>query len=106
MDPDETEAFLLFVSTNSIHRINFDATGYQTIVTGLSNGVAIDFNYFNNRIYWSDVGHGHIRSAPLTTGSPIVTLVSGSYMMCDTHGNYVVEMETHQCNHQILYNCP
>ena len=76
-DPDEIEAFLLFVSTYDIRRINFDATGYQTIVTGLSNGVAIDFDYFNNRIYWSDVSRGHIRSAPLTTGSPITTLVTG-----------------------------
>ena len=79
-DPDEIEAFLLFVSTVDIRRINFDATGHQTLVTGLSNGVAIDFDYFNDRIYWSDVNHGHIRSAPLSTGSPITTLVSGMYV--------------------------
>jgi len=79
-DPDEIEAFLLFVSTVDIRRINFDATGYQTLVTGLSNGVAIDFDYINDRIYWSDVNYGHIRSAPLSTGSPITTLVSGTYV--------------------------
>ena len=76
-DPEEIEAFLLFVSTRDIRRINFDATGYSTIVRGLSNGVAIDFDYFNDRIYWSDVGYGHIRSAPLTSGYPITTLVTG-----------------------------
>ncbi|XP_065904062.1 pro-epidermal growth factor-like [Dysidea avara] len=76
-DPNEIEAFLLFVSTYDIHRVNFDGTGHQTIVSGLSNGVAIDFDYFNGRIYWSDVNHGHIRSAPLSTGSPIITLASG-----------------------------
>jgi len=83
-DPDEIEAFLLFVSTYDIRRINFDATGYSTIVRGLSNGVAIDFDYFNDRIYWSDVGYGHIRTAPLSTGSPVRTLVTG------TRNNYVI----------------
>ena len=80
-DPEEIEAFLLFVSTRDIRRINFDATGYSTIVSGLSNGVAIDFDYFNDRIYWSDVGRGHIRSAPLTSGYPITTLVTGKLIL-------------------------
>ena len=61
-----------------------NGTSYQTIVRGLQNGVAIDFHYYNNRIYWTDVSLGHIRTAPLTTGYPINTIVSG-IMMCLMH---------------------
>lgn len=98
-DPDEIEAFLLFVSTYDIRRINFDATGYSTIVRGLRNGVAIDFDYFNDRIYWSDVSYGHIRTAPLSTGSPIRTLVTGkNYYIATsvyTHMYVYVAMDFH-----------
>ena len=72
-----TDPYLIFVTTNDIRRINIDGTGSQTLVTGLSNGVGIDFHYNKDRMYWTDVSLDHIRTAPISTGYPITTLVSG-----------------------------
>jgi len=42
-DPDEIEPYLIFINIDSIGRININGTGYQRLVTGLHNGVAIDY---------------------------------------------------------------
>ena len=77
MQPDNTEEYIILVNTNRINRINLTAVTYQTLVTGLQNGVALDYHYDIDRMYWTDVTYGHIRSAPLSTGYPVVTLVTG-----------------------------
>ena len=51
------------------------------MVAGLSNGVAIDYDYYNDRMYWTDVSRGHIKTAPLSTGYPITTLVTGKMLL-------------------------
>ena len=79
-NPDDVEPFLIFITPNDVRRSTVNGTNYQTIVGGLQNGVAIDFHYYNNRIYWTDVSLGHIRTAPLTTGYPVNTIVSGIIM--------------------------
>ncbi|XP_065914777.1 low-density lipoprotein receptor-related protein 5-like isoform X2 [Dysidea avara] len=71
------DPYLIFITINNISRVNIDGSGNETIVTGLSNGVAIDYDYYNDRMYWTDVSLGHIKTAPLSTGCPITTLVSG-----------------------------
>jgi len=77
VQPHNTEEYIIVVNTNRINRINLTAATYQTLVTGLQNGVALDYHYDIDRMYWTDVTYGHIRSAPLTTGYPVVTLVTG-----------------------------
>ena len=74
----ETEPFLIFINITEINRVNIDGTNYQTIVTGLHNGLAIDYDYYNDWIYWTDVNLGQIRTTPLSTGDPVLTLVSGT----------------------------
>ena len=75
--PDDTEEYIILVNTNRINRLNLTAAIYHNLVIGLQNGVAIDYHYNIDRMYWTDVSYGHIRSAPLSTGYPVVTLVSG-----------------------------
>ena len=75
---DEDEPFLVFINSTEINRVNIDGTNYQTIVTGLSNGIAIDYDYYNDWIYWTDVGIGQILTTPLNTGNPIYMIVSGT----------------------------
>ena len=86
---EETEPFLVFINTTEINRVNIDGTNYQTIVTGLSNGIAIDYDYYNDWIYWTDVGIGQIRTTPLNTGNPIYIIVSGNALLCMYHIQYV-----------------
>jgi len=71
------DPYLIFITVNNINKVNIDGSSNQTIITGLSNGVAIDYDYYNDRMYWTDVTRGHIRAAPLSTGYPITTVVSG-----------------------------
>ena len=75
------DPYLIFITINNISRVNIDGSGNETIVTGLSNGVAIDYDYYNDRMYWTDVSLGHIKTAPLSTGCPITTLVSGKQLL-------------------------
>ena len=76
--PDEIEPFLIFANIDSIGKINIDGTGYHTLISGLRNGVAIYYDYYADRMYWTDADDGHIKTAPLSTGYPIITLVSGN----------------------------
>jgi len=78
---DETEPFLVFINSTEINRMNIDGTNYQTIVTGLSIGVTIDYDYYNDWIYWTDAELGQIITTPVTSGDPIFILVSGTACM-------------------------
>ena len=76
---NDTDPYLIFITLNDVRRSEINGTSSdQIVVTGLQNGVAIGFHYYYNRMYWTDVSQGHIRTAPLSTGYPVNTLVSGT----------------------------
>jgi len=61
--------------------MNIDGTNYQTIVTGLSNGVALDYDYNNDWIYWTDVGSAKISAKCLSNGDQVLELVSATLII-------------------------
>ena len=81
----ETEPFLVFINATEINRVNIDGTNYQTIVTGLNNGVALDYDYNNDQIYWTDVESGKISATRLSNDDQVLELVSGTiyYLLYD-----------------------
>ena len=78
---ENPDPYLIFITFNNISRVNIDGNNSQTMVAGLNNGVAIDYDYYNDRMYWTDVSRGHIKTAPLNNGYLITTLVTGKMLL-------------------------
>ena len=69
----ETEPFLVFINFTEINRVNIDDTNYQTIVvTGLSNGVALEYDCNNDWIYWTVAGTGKISATHLSNDDQVL----------------------------------
>ena len=73
----EIEPFLVLINLTVIIRVSIDGTNYQTIATGLSSGAALDYDYNNDMIYWTDIKNGEIRATPLSNGHIQSIIVSG-----------------------------
>ena len=82
----ETEPFLVFINSTEINRVNIDDTNYQTIVTVLSNGVALEYDYNNDWIYWTVVGSGKISATRLSNDDQVLELLSGTFIYNRLHG--------------------
>lgn len=62
------EPFIIFGNTVDIRRVNFDGTGYEYIVRGLTNVVGLDFDIKTHMIYWSDIAVKKIQRVHIDYG--------------------------------------
>ncbi|XP_029548487.1 low-density lipoprotein receptor-related protein 1 [Salmo trutta] len=51
----EEEPFLIFANRYYLRKLNLDGSNYTLLKQGLNNAVALDFDYRQQRIYWTDV---------------------------------------------------
>ncbi|XP_062842266.1 low-density lipoprotein receptor-related protein 1 isoform X2 [Trichomycterus rosablanca] len=51
----DEEPFLIFANRYYLRKLNLDGTNYTLIKQGLNNAVALDFDYREQMIYWTDV---------------------------------------------------
>uniref|UniRef100_A0A8C4Z0G3 EGF-like domain-containing protein n=1 Tax=Gadus morhua TaxID=8049 RepID=A0A8C4Z0G3_GADMO len=51
----EEEPFLIFANRYYLRKLNLDGSNYTLIKQGLNNAVALDFDYRQQMIYWTDV---------------------------------------------------
>uniref|UniRef100_H9H785 LDL receptor related protein 1 n=1 Tax=Monodelphis domestica TaxID=13616 RepID=H9H785_MONDO len=49
------EPFLIFANRYYLRKLNLDGTNYTLLKQGLNNAVALDFDYREQMIYWTDV---------------------------------------------------
>uniref|UniRef100_A0A8C2WTY4 LDL receptor related protein 1 n=1 Tax=Cyclopterus lumpus TaxID=8103 RepID=A0A8C2WTY4_CYCLU len=51
----DEEPFLIFANRYYLRKLNLDASNYTLLKQGLNNAVALDFDYRQQMIYWTDV---------------------------------------------------
>ncbi|XP_058867450.1 low-density lipoprotein receptor-related protein 1 isoform X2 [Acipenser ruthenus] len=51
----EEEPFLIFANRYYLRKLNLDGSNYTLLKQGLNNAVALDFDYREQMIYWTDV---------------------------------------------------
>ncbi|XP_026096551.1 low-density lipoprotein receptor-related protein 1 isoform X3 [Carassius auratus] len=51
----DEEPFLIFANRYYLRRLNLDGSNYTLLKQGLNNAVALDFDYRQQMIYWTDV---------------------------------------------------
>uniref|UniRef100_A0A8C9VTS3 LDL receptor related protein 1 n=1 Tax=Scleropages formosus TaxID=113540 RepID=A0A8C9VTS3_SCLFO len=51
----DEEPFLIFANRYYLRKLNLDGTNYTLLKQGLNNAVALDFDYREQMIYWTDV---------------------------------------------------
>ncbi|XP_072105063.1 low-density lipoprotein receptor-related protein 1-like [Mobula birostris] len=51
----DDEAFLIFANRYYLRKLNLDGSNYSLLKQGLNNAVALDFNYREQHVYWTDV---------------------------------------------------
>uniref|UniRef100_A0AAQ5YCC6 EGF-like domain-containing protein n=1 Tax=Amphiprion ocellaris TaxID=80972 RepID=A0AAQ5YCC6_AMPOC len=51
----DEEPFLIFANRYYLRKLNLDGTNYTLLKQGLNNAVALDFDYRQQMIYWTDV---------------------------------------------------
>uniref|UniRef100_A0A3Q2X6U1 Low density lipoprotein receptor-related protein 1Aa n=1 Tax=Haplochromis burtoni TaxID=8153 RepID=A0A3Q2X6U1_HAPBU len=51
----DEEPFLIFANRYYLRKLNLDGSNYTLIKQGLNNAVALDFDYRQQMIYWTDV---------------------------------------------------
>uniref|UniRef100_A0A8C8C7J0 EGF-like domain-containing protein n=1 Tax=Oncorhynchus tshawytscha TaxID=74940 RepID=A0A8C8C7J0_ONCTS len=51
----EEEPFLIFANRYYLRKLNLDGSNYTLLKQGLNNAVALDFDYRQQMIYWTDV---------------------------------------------------
>ncbi|XP_053380060.1 deleted in malignant brain tumors 1 protein-like [Mercenaria mercenaria] len=75
------DGFLLFTdsSQKQIYRMDLTTQSYVTIpLSGHDKPIAIDYDYIDGRIYWTDVGIKQIRSASINGNSEKTVLILDS----------------------------
>uniref|UniRef100_A0A3P9JA06 EGF-like domain-containing protein n=1 Tax=Oryzias latipes TaxID=8090 RepID=A0A3P9JA06_ORYLA len=50
-----SEPFLIFANRYYLRKLNLDGSNYTLLKQGLNNAVALDFDYHQQMIYWTDV---------------------------------------------------
>uniref|UniRef100_A0A3P9HTY5 EGF-like domain-containing protein n=1 Tax=Oryzias latipes TaxID=8090 RepID=A0A3P9HTY5_ORYLA len=51
----DEEPFLIFANRYYLRKLNLDGSNYTLLKQGLNNAVALDFDYHQQMIYWTDV---------------------------------------------------
>ncbi|XP_072044705.1 low-density lipoprotein receptor-related protein 6-like [Amphiura filiformis] len=72
--------YLLLANTFDIRRLNFDGTDYRFLTAGLSETVALDYDYSTGYMYFShnDGQTTKISRAPLSSGYPVTDIITTS----------------------------
>ena len=78
----ENTRYLLFSTQHSIRKLALGASSheYTDIVTGQKGIVALDYDYYNNYVYWTDVRdekicRAHFPSSGSAAGNPQQSLL-------------------------------
>ena len=56
---------LLFANRHNLREIGLDSKHYRELVNGLRSAIALDFDYADKKLFWSDVAHEKIMSTDL-----------------------------------------
>uniref|UniRef100_A0A3Q4HZ43 Low density lipoprotein receptor-related protein 1Aa n=1 Tax=Neolamprologus brichardi TaxID=32507 RepID=A0A3Q4HZ43_NEOBR len=89
----DEEPFLIFANRYYLRKLNLDGSNYTLIKQGLNNAVALDFDYRQQMIYWTDVTtQGSMIRRMHINGSNVQVSIEASWQrkrnkMCskDTH---------------------
>ncbi len=69
----EHEPFLLFANRHDVREIGLESNHYRELVNGLRSAIALDFDYAEGKLFWSDVAHEKIMSTNLSMAKTKVT---------------------------------
>lgn len=56
----DEKAWLLFANQHDIRKLEVDGMTMQTVVSELQNAVSVDYDYYNNLVFWSDINQERI----------------------------------------------
>ena len=59
------EPLLLFANRHDLREIGLETKHYRELVNGLRSAIALDFDYSEKKLYWSDVAYEKIMSTDL-----------------------------------------
>ena len=59
------EPLLLFANRHDLREIGLESQHYREVVNGLRSAIALDFDYRDKKLFWSDVAHEKIMSTDL-----------------------------------------
>lgn len=66
-------------TTGHLYRVNFDGTGFETLLSGLQGPVGLDLDLTNSRIYFAEYHAGRIRKSNLDGSGLETVLTDGTY---------------------------
>lgn len=64
------DPYIIFSNRNQLRRYNLRTKEYNILVFNLRNSVALDFDYNNSHIYWTDVADDKIYRGTVDKESP------------------------------------
>ncbi|ETE71786.1 Low-density lipoprotein receptor-related protein 1, partial [Ophiophagus hannah] len=76
----DDEPFLIFANRYYLRKLSLDGSNYTLLKQGLNNAVALDFDYREQMIYWTDVLH---RTGLSNPDGLAVDWVGGNLYWCD-----------------------
>uniref|UniRef100_A0A663N6E5 Prolow-density lipoprotein receptor-related protein 1 n=1 Tax=Athene cunicularia TaxID=194338 RepID=A0A663N6E5_ATHCN len=86
----DEEPFLIFANRYYLRKLNLDGSNYTLLKQGLNNAVALDFDYREQMIYWTDVTtqgsmirRMHINGSNVNPDGLAVDWVGGNLYWCD-----------------------
>lgn len=56
----DEKAWLLFANKHDIRKLDLDVMTMKTIVSELQNAIAVDYDYNNKLVFWSDINEEKI----------------------------------------------
>lgn len=56
----DEKAWLLFANGRDIRKLDLDVMTMKTIVSELQNAIAVDYDYNNKLVFWSDINEEKI----------------------------------------------
>lgn len=56
----DEKAWLLFANRHDIRKLDLDVMTMKTVVSELQNPIAVDYDYNNKLVFWSDIDEGKI----------------------------------------------
>jgi integrin beta 2 len=88
--------FILYSNRVSIRKVNVKGKGgrvrYSEIISGLRNAIGVDFDWQEQRIYWTDVLTDKIQRAKFD-GTEIETVITGGLISAEgTITEYLTEV--------------
>lgn len=56
----DEKAWLLFANRHDIRKLDLDVMTMKTVVSELQSAIAVDYDYNNKLVFWSDTTEGKI----------------------------------------------